>query len=102
MKPEDYYFPEDFLEGTISIYEAVLVIAQRSRQISELQKRQIDRHLGQTEMLEQAAARARAEESDDVAPEPERIDRPAPKFEKPVVLGMHEMKEHQIDFYYEG
>jgi DNA-directed RNA polymerase subunit K/omega len=103
MRAEEY-FPEDFLDGTVNIYEAVLVIARRARQIGELQKRLIDRHLGQTEMLEQAAARARAEESDDApAPEPvEHISRPVPKFEKPVVLSMAEMKEKDIEFNYEG
>ncbi|RPH94903.1 hypothetical protein EHM69_06170 [candidate division KSB1 bacterium] len=99
MRPEDY-FPEDFLDGTASIYEVVLVIAKRARQVSEIQKRQIDRHLGQTEMLEQAAARARAEDSDEVV-EPEPIDRPVPRFEKPVGVSMREMKEGMIDKYYE-
>jgi DNA-directed RNA polymerase subunit K/omega len=101
MKPEEY-FPEDFLEGTSSIYESVLVIARRARQVGELQKRQIDRHLGQTEMLEQAAARARAEDSDELLEPPEPIDRPVPKFEKPVLISMREMKEHQIEFNNEG
>ncbi|MFZ5433395.1 MAG: DNA-directed RNA polymerase subunit omega [Calditrichota bacterium] len=100
MRAEEY-FPEDFLDKGTNIYEIVLVIAQRARQISELQKRQIDRHLGQTEMLEQAAARARAEESDE-AFEPEPIDRPVPKFDKPVVLSMDEMKQGKVEFGYEG
>jgi DNA-directed RNA polymerase subunit K/omega len=92
------FFPEDFLEaGAENIYETVLVIAKRARQISELQKRHIDRHLGQTEMMEQAAARARTEESDDYV-EPEPIDRPVPRFEKPVLAAMQEMKEGKIDF----
>jgi DNA-directed RNA polymerase subunit K/omega len=103
MRAEEY-FPEDFLDGPVNIYEAVLIIAKRARQMGELQKRMIDRHLGQTEMLEQAAARARAEESDDAAPpEPvEHLNRPVPKFEKPVVLSMAEMKEKKIEFNYEG
>jgi DNA-directed RNA polymerase subunit K/omega len=97
MRTKDY-FPEDFLgSGAATIYETVLVIAKRARQIGELQKRQIDRHLGQTEMMEQAAARARTEESDDYV-EPEPIDRPVPRFDKPVLLAMQEMKEGQIDF----
>jgi DNA-directed RNA polymerase subunit K/omega len=99
---KDNYFAEDFLTGDITIYETVLVIAQRARQVSELQKRRIDRHLGQTEMLEQAAARARAEDSDDMIEPPEPIERPVPKFEKPVVISMREMKEGKVDFTYEG
>jgi DNA-directed RNA polymerase subunit K/omega len=100
MRTKDF-FPEDFLEaGTANIYETVLVIAKRARQIGELQKRQIDRHLGQTEMMEQAAARARTEDSDDYV-EPEPIDRPVPRFEKPVLAAMHEMKEGKVDFGFE-
>jgi len=100
MKTKDY-FPEDFLSGsTSSIYVTVLVIAKRARQIGELQKRHIDRHLGQTEMMEQAAARARTEESDDYV-EPEPIDRPVPRFEKPVLASMREMKEGTVEFGYE-
>jgi len=100
MRAEEY-FPEDFLDRGLNIYETVLVIAQRARQVGELQKRQIDRHLGQTEMLEQAAARARAEESDE-AYEPEPIDRPVPKFDKPVVLAMEEMKQGMVEYTDEG
>ena len=99
MRAEEY-FPEHFLGRGVNIYEVVLVIAQRARQIGELQKRQIDRHLGQTDMLEQQAARARAEESDDVF-EPEPIDRPVPRFEKPVVLAMEEMRQSNTKYDYE-
>lgn len=91
------FFPEDFLDGSTNIYETVLIIAQRARQVGELHKRRIDRHLGQTEMLEQAAARARSEDSDE-AIEIEPLDRPVPKFEKPVELAMGEMKEKAIVF----
>jgi DNA-directed RNA polymerase omega subunit len=100
MRAKDHFHPEDFIEGSDSIYEAVLVIARRARQIGELQKRRIDRHLGQTEMLEQAAARARAEEGDD-AVEPEPLDRTHIQFEKPVVLSLREMVAGEIDYHYE-
>jgi DNA-directed RNA polymerase subunit K/omega len=97
------YSPEDFREAADNIYEAILVIAKRSRQVGELQKRQIDRYLGQTEMAEQAAAQARAEDSEDAAVpvEPEPVDRPDFKFEKPVLCALRELKEQKIDFYYE-
>ena len=74
MNPGKEYSPEDFRDAADNIYEAILVIAKRARQVGELQKRQIDRYLGQTEMAEQAAAQARAEDSEDAAvpiePEP--------------------------------
>ena len=100
MKSE-HLFPEDYLPRATNIYEAVLVIAKRSRQIGELQKRHIDRYLGQTEMLEQEAARKRAEESDDAEP-PEPIERPGLKFEKPVVLAMEEVHHGRVEYYDEG
>jgi DNA-directed RNA polymerase subunit K/omega len=100
MKAKEQFHPEDFIENSDSIYEAVLIIARRARQIGELQKRRIDRHLGQTEMLEQAAARARAEEGDD-AVEPEPLDRTHIQFEKPVVLSLKEMIAGEIDYHYE-
>jgi DNA-directed RNA polymerase subunit K/omega len=95
---------DDFREQTDNIYEAILVIAKRSRQVGELQKRQIDRYLGQTEMAEQAAAQARAEDSEDALPPPEPdepVDRPEFKFEKPVILSLRELKDNSIEFYYE-
>lgn len=100
MKPEDNVQPEDFLPHAANIYEAVLSIAKRARQIGEIHKRQVDRFLGQTEMMEQAAARARADESDEL-PEPEPIDRPKLVFEKPVILAMREMKGGKVETYYE-
>ena len=100
MTPEDNFQPEDFLPRAENIYEAVLTISKRARQIGELHKRHIDRYLGQTEMLEQAAARARADDSDEL-PEIEPIDRPKLHFEKPVMLSMREMKEGTIEHYYE-
>jgi DNA-directed RNA polymerase omega subunit len=100
MRAKETFHPEDFADRAESIYEAVLVIARRARQIGELQKRRIDRHLGQTEMLEQAAARARAEEGDDVV-EPERLDRAHIQFEKPVVLSLKELIAGEIDYHYE-
>jgi DNA-directed RNA polymerase subunit K/omega len=100
MRATDFYHPEDFINKSESIYEAVLIISQRARQIGELQKRRMDRHLGQTEMLEQAAARARAEEGDD-AVEPEPLDRSHIQFEKPVVLALKEMIAGDIEYFYE-
>lgn len=100
MKPEDNFQPEDFLPRATNIYEAVLAIAKRARQIGELHKRHVDRYLGQTEMLEQAAARARADDSDEL-PEIEPIERPKLHFDKPVVLAMREMKEGAIEHYNE-
>ncbi len=100
MKPEDNFQPEEFLPHAENIYTAVLIIAKRARQIGEIHKRHVDRYLGQTEMMEQAAARARADESDEL-PEPEPIERPKLVFEKPVILSMREMRSGKTESYYE-
>lgn len=92
--------PESFVGKAENIYEAVLVISRRARQIGELQKRRIDRHLGQTEVLEQAAARARAESGDDTV-EIEEIERDKLQFTKPIVLALNEMVDNLIEKRYE-
>ena len=97
---EHHYNPEDFEGKATNIYEAILIIAKRARQVGELQKRHIDRYLGQTEMLEQAAAQARAEETDEVI-EPEPIERPEFNFERPIVAAFREMKAGKINHSYE-
>ncbi|MCC6475949.1 DNA-directed RNA polymerase subunit omega [bacterium] len=94
------FHPESFVDKAENIYEAVLVISRRARQIGELQKRRIDRHLGQTEILEQAAARARAESGDDTV-EIEEIERERLHFVKPVVLSLSEMINREIETRYE-
>ncbi len=92
--------PESFVGKAENVYEAVLIISRRARQIGELQKRRVDRHLGQTEVLEQAAARARAESGDDSV-EIEEIEREKIQFTKPIVLALGEMVEDKIEWRYE-
>lgn len=99
MSSIDDFTQDDFYNKAENIYEAVLIIAKRARHIGELQKRQIDRYLGQTEMLEQAA-RQRADDTEEVM-EPELPERPDFNFEKPVVLSMQEMLDDCIESYYE-
>ena len=94
------FHPEDFEGKAVNIYEAILIIAKRARQVGEVQKRQIDRYLGKTEMIEQAAAQARAEDTDEVI-EPEPMERPEFNFERPVIAAFREMKEGKIIYSYE-
>lgn len=95
------FHPESFVDKAENIYEAVLIISRRARQIGELQKRRMDRHLGQTEILEQAAARARAESGDDATVEIEEVERERLHFDKPVVLSLSEMIHREIESRYE-
>jgi DNA-directed RNA polymerase subunit K/omega len=94
------FSPEDFRDKAANIYEAILIIAKRARQVGELQKRHIDRYLGHTQMLEQAAAQARAEDSDEII-EIEPVSRPEFNFEKPVIISLRELKDNKIEWNYE-
>ncbi len=89
------FLSEDFEGKAENIYEAILVIAKRARQIGELQKRQVDRLLGQTEMMEQAASENLGDEDEPpVVPEPE--ERIQLHFEKPPIQAMREMATDKI------
>lgn len=89
------FLAEEFRKEAENIYEAILIIAKRARQIGELQKRQIDRELGQTEMLEQQAASIEDEEERIFEPDE---DRPQLQFDKPVTKAMQEMMDGEISW----
>ena len=89
------FLAEDFQGKAENIYEVILIIAKRARQVGELQKRQIDRALGQTEMLEQQAATIEDEEERIFEPDE---DRPQLHFEKPATKAMREMMDGKIDW----
>lgn len=93
------FLAEDFEGKVENTYEAVLIIARRARQIGELQKRQIDRALGQTEMLEQQATQSLEDEDEMPVFEPE--ERPQLHFEKPAIQAMQEMIDEKIKWQYE-
>jgi DNA-directed RNA polymerase subunit K/omega len=95
------FLAEDFEGKAENIYEVILVIAKRARQIGELQKRQIDRALGQTEMMEQAASENLGDEDEPpvIATEPE--ERIQLHFEKPTIQSMREMSADKIKWDHE-
>ena len=93
------FLAEDFREKGENIYEVILVVAKRARQIGELQKRLIDRALGQTEMLEQQAERELEGEDMERIFEPE--ERPELHFDKPVIKAMTELANDEIDWKYD-
>jgi DNA-directed RNA polymerase subunit K/omega len=93
------FLAEDFEGKTENIFEAILIIAKRSRQIGELQKRQIDRALGQTEMLEQQVTETLGDEDEMPVFEPE--ERPQLQLEKPPIQAMKEMLRGDVKWDYE-
>ena len=90
------FLAEDFREMGENIYEVILIVAKRARQIGELQKRLIDRALGQTEMMEQQAEQELEGEEIERIFEPE--ERPQLHFEKPAIKAMQEMVNDEIDW----
>ncbi len=98
-KEKRAFLAEDFHGRAENIYEAILIIARRSRQIGELQKRQIDRALGQTEMLEQQVVEPVGEETEVHTEEPE--PRPQFHFEKPAIQAMREMANEKTKWHYD-
>ncbi len=90
------FLAEDFREKGENIYEVILVVAKRARQIGELQKRMIDRALGQTEMMEQQAEQELEGEEMERIFEPE--ERPELHFEKPAIQAMREMANDEVDW----
>jgi len=98
-KEKRAFLAEDFHGMAENIYETILIIARRSRQIGELQKRQIDRELGQTEMLEQQVTEPTGEEIEVHTEEPE--PRPQLHFEKPTIQAMREMASEKTKWRYE-
>ena len=90
------FLAEDFREKGENIYEVILIVAKRARQIGELQKRMIDRALGQTEMMEQQAEQELENEDIERIFEPE--ERPQLHFEKPAIKAMREMANDEVDW----
>ena len=90
------FLAEDFRDMGENIYEVILIVAKRARQVGELQKRMIDRALGQTEMMEQQAEQELEGEEIERIFEPE--DRPQLNLEKPAIKAMQEMVSGKIDW----
>ncbi|RJP80162.1 MAG: hypothetical protein C4524_03710 [Candidatus Zixiibacteriota bacterium] len=92
------FLAEDFRENVDNIYEAIIVMSQRARQIGQKQARVIELFLA-------SKAKPDSDEVDDEAPahriEDEDEDAPRlPDFEKPTVLAMNELHKGYLKFRY--
>jgi DNA-directed RNA polymerase subunit K/omega len=90
-KKPTQFLAEDFEELADNVYESIIVIAKRAREIGDRQKKEIDQQLGTTEFTESPEE----EQPDEDEPETEY-----PHFEKPTILAMQEMKKGQLKFNY--
>lgn len=84
--------PLEKLEDKVdSLYEAIVIIAQRARQINELQKRLIEK---------ENEANAGDDDLDDVVFDGDYLDRQFLKLPKPTTLALQEMLEGKLGHEY--
>ena len=89
-------FREDVQRKASSIYEAVVVMFKRARQINDEQKQQIDMEIGPTQMMDNREN----EDFDDVEIDKEALLREHKKFPKPTRAALEEMVQDKIQFKY--
>lgn len=99
-KPESVrrdFLSEDFHESTPNIYEAIIVMSQRARQLGRRQARIIEQFMASKirpdsdEDDEEEPVKPSIEDDDEDAPK-------LPKFEKPTILAMNEMHKGTIKY----
>jgi DNA-directed RNA polymerase subunit K/omega len=89
---------ENYVQQCPNIYEAIIIMSQRARQIGQKQARVIERimaskHQSDEDEDEEIAVRT-FDEDDEDAPQ-------LPKFEKPTVLAMNEMFRGDLKYKYQ-
>ena len=91
------FLAEDFKDKIPNIYEAIIVMSQRARQLGRKQTRIIEQFIA-------AKARPDTDEEEDEEPVRSFIDEDdedapkLPKFEKPTILAMNAMHEGLINY----
>ncbi len=87
----EMFLAEDFHGKADNVYEAIVAVARRARQIGEEQRREMDAYLSQVEMLEKFT------EEEENYDEPVRAHEPVLQFEKPTILALREMIADKLD-----
>jgi DNA-directed RNA polymerase subunit K/omega len=92
------FLAEDFRDQIDNIYEAIIVMSQRARQIGQKQARIIEQFLAakvrpeSEEVEEEIPTRRPFEDDDDDTPR-------LPQFEKPTVLAMNELLMGDLKYH---
>ncbi len=81
---------EKLEEKVDSLYEAIVVIARRARQINEMQKQLIDRETANND----------DDDLDEIIAAEDYLDKQFLKLPKPSTLALQEMMEGKLDFEY--
>jgi DNA-directed RNA polymerase subunit K/omega len=87
---------EDLLGETENIYESLVVMTKRARQINSEQKLEIEMNMDTPTISDNKEN----EDFDDFEIDREALMREHKKFPKPSRLAIQEMAEHQIEFRY--
>jgi DNA-directed RNA polymerase subunit K/omega len=91
------YLAEDFYEQAANIYEAIIIMSKRARQLGQRQTRIIEQFIA-------SKMRPDDDENEDEYVRPfddDDEDAPRlPKFEKPTILAMNEMHQGKIKYKY--
>ncbi|MBN1466774.1 DNA-directed RNA polymerase subunit omega [candidate division KSB1 bacterium] len=82
---------EKLEEKVDSLYEAIVIIAKRARQINELQKQLIDKN---------TEANSDDDELDEIMPDVDYLDRQYLKLPKPTSIALQEMLDGKLNFEY--
>ncbi|MCB2210599.1 DNA-directed RNA polymerase subunit omega [bacterium] len=92
----EMFLAEDFYARGGGIYETIVAVARRARQLAEAQRKEMDAYLTQVGMLEDSMDE---EESplDDIAM---MRSEPVLQFEKPSVLALREMISDKLEVRY--
>lgn len=81
---------EKLEEKVDSLYEAIVIIARRARQINEMQKQLIDKETAANE----------DEDLDEIIADEDYLDKQFLKLPKPSTLALEEMLEGKLSFEY--
>lgn len=88
----EMFLAEDFHgRNAKNVYEAIIAIARRARQIGEAQRKEMDAYLSQVEMLE------KFQEDEETYDEPLVHHEPVLQFEKPTILSLREMIAEKLE-----
>jgi len=93
VKAPTQFLAEDFEGQAENIYEAIMIIARRARQVGENQKKEIDRNIGAIDLVESPIDTTPPSEEEPVEPHFQH-------YEKPTIIAMQEMKKRLVKFRY--
>ncbi|MBN1780699.1 DNA-directed RNA polymerase subunit omega [bacterium] len=87
---------EELMEKTGNIYEAVAIMAKRSRQVNDIQKKLIDQERDTMPIVDIRDS----EDFEDVEIDREALNREYTKLPKPTTVSIFEMRDGKIEYRY--